>query len=112
MPVNLDKRQLPSSDIAQSVNMYNAWFMQFAPQTYRDKRKLTARQVKRTLRATANLTTITPDLLRARPSALRSLRMTTAPPIARDRLIGLAQVPPHIVYSWEHRVDDLAGFGV
>ena len=31
MGVNLDKPQKWKNDIAQSVDMYNAWFMEFAP---------------------------------------------------------------------------------
>jgi hypothetical protein len=40
-------------------------------------------------------------VLREHPSILSILRMTTAPPIARDRLIGLASVIPNLVDSME-----------
>src|SRR5207247_772232 len=45
-------------------------------------------------RLTQNLTDISPGVLRANPTVLPMLRMATAPPIARDRLIGLAGVAP------------------
>ena len=38
MPVNLDKPHLWNADIRQSVDLYNDWFMAFAPQTYRETR--------------------------------------------------------------------------
>jgi hypothetical protein len=44
---------------------------------------------------------ITAEILRANPAVLPMLRMATAPPIARDRLIGLAGVSPNLVRSME-----------
>ena len=101
MLVNADKPGKWKADIAQSVDMYNNWFMVFAPKTYRDTRVATATQVKNALEWTANLTNIEPTLLRQYPHILPVLRMSTAPPIARDRLIGLAGVSPHLVDSME-----------
>ena len=49
MPVNADKPHLWKSDIAQSVDFYNNWFMQFAPQAYRDTRLVTTQQVVNSL---------------------------------------------------------------
>lgn len=34
MVVNLDKPQRWKADITQSVDMYNRWFMQFAPSAF------------------------------------------------------------------------------
>ena len=103
MPVNADKPHLWKPDIAQSVDFYNTWFMQFAPQAYRDTRIATTQQVESALAWTANLTNITPTVLRQHPSVLPILRMATSPPIARDRLIGLAGVPPNLVKSMEEK---------
>lgn len=50
---------------------------------------------------TENLTNIQPETLQRHPSVLSMLRMTTCPPIARDRLIGLAGVSPNLVKSME-----------
>ncbi len=81
--------------------MYNTWFMRFAPQTYRDKRVETTKQVEQAPTWTANLTNIDPALLRSYPSVLQMLRMVTAPPLARDRLVGLAGVAKNLVLNME-----------
>lgn len=39
MPVNSDKPLLWKQDVAQSVDLYNDWFINFAPLTYREARK-------------------------------------------------------------------------
>ncbi len=103
MPVNADKPHLWKLDIVQSVDFYNNWFMQFAPQVYRDTRLVTTKQVKSALEQTVNLTNITPAILRQYPSVLPILRMATAPPIARDRLIGLAGVSSNLVKNMEEK---------
>lgn len=101
MPVNADKVHLWKADIAASVDLYNDWFVRFAPDAYRATRGQTTAQVEAAFKLTANLTNITPDVLRQNPSILPILRMATAPPIARDRLIGLARVSPTLVRSME-----------
>lgn len=102
-PVNADKPQRWKADIAQSVDLYNTWFIQFAPKAYRDTRVATAKQVQVALVSTDNLTNMTPALLRQYPAILSILRMATAPPIARDRLIGLAGVSSNTVAAMELR---------
>ncbi len=101
MAVNLDKPQLWKEDIRQSVDLYNDWFMTFAPQTYRDTRIRTTEAVEAALIHTQDLANVTPALLISNPSVLPMLRMTTAPPIARDRLIGLAGVSYSLVDAME-----------
>lgn len=101
MGVNLDKPQQWKADIAQSVDMYNDWFMKFAPAAFRETRIQTTKDVEATLKATANLTNIQPSILRQHPEALPTLRMSTCPPIAVDRLIGLAGVPSSMVKRME-----------
>jgi len=101
--VNADKPHLWKPDIAQSVDFYNNWFMEFAPQAYRNTRLVTTEQVELALVQTVNLTNITPAILQQYPSVLPILRMATAPPIARDRLIGLAGVSSNLVKSMEEK---------
>ena len=101
MPVNLDKPHLWKSDIALSVDLYNDWFMRFAPNAYRAARVEATKDVKRALRLTNKLLDIRPAVLRANPNVIPMLRMATAPPIARDRLIGLAGVPSSLICSME-----------
>ncbi len=97
MGVNRDKVDLWKADVARSVDFYNEWFMAFAPNAFRETRIETTKRVERALLLTENLTNIRPKTLQANPSVLPMLRMATCPPIARDRLIGLAGVSPNLV---------------
>ena len=101
MAVNRDKPDRWKEDVAQSVDMYNDWFVRFAPEAYRTTRVQTTKNVEATLKATRNLTDVGVELLKAKPSVLPSLRMSTCPPLAVDRLIGLAGVSGHLVKLME-----------
>lgn len=101
MPVNLNKPQRWKADVAKSVDMYNAWFMEFAPQAFRSTRIQTTADVEAALCATANLSKLEPAMLRQHPEILPTLRMSTCPPLAVDRLIGLAGVAPSLVKRME-----------
>ncbi len=101
MPINADKPQLWKADTRASVDQFNAWFTQFAPKAYRDTRKQTIQDVEQGLLSTHDLTSITPDVIRANPSILPMLRMSTCPPLARDRLIGLANSSKNFVGRME-----------
>ena len=99
--INKNKPNLWKTDIKLSVDMYNSWFMKFAPKTFRDERVQAEIRVAAALSVTQNLTAISPNLLKEKPSVLSMLRMSTCPPIARDRLIGLAGVSKNLVESME-----------
>ena len=101
MAVNRDKPDRWKKDIARSVDMYNDWFTRFAPKAYRQTRVRTTKDVKATLKATRNLRDIGVELLKSDPSMLPSLRMSTCPPLAVDRLIGLAGVSANLVKVME-----------
>lgn len=101
MAVNLDKPARWKADIAKSVDMYNDWFMEFAPQAFRTTRIQTAREVESALRLTGNMAKISPTIMQQHPGILPTLRMSTCPPPAVDRLIGLAGVPSNLVKSME-----------
>ncbi|AGY56398.1 XamI family restriction endonuclease [Gloeobacter kilaueensis] len=101
MPVNLDKPQHWKTDISASVDMYNAWFMRFAPEAFRRTRIQTTQDVEAALATTENLTDIKPSTIRNSPAILPTLRMSTCPPLAVDRLIGLARVSPGLVKTME-----------
>lgn len=81
--------------------MYNDWFMRFAPKAFRETRIQTKRDVEDALRSTENMTNIRPAIIRQYPGILSTLRMSACPPLAVDRLIGLAGVPANIVKSLE-----------
>ncbi len=62
--MNADKPTLWKTDIAASVDWYNVWFMQFAPQTYRNKRVEVAQHVEEALQKSKDLRDISPATLR------------------------------------------------
>lgn len=97
MPINADKPHLWKADTRASVDQFNQWFMKFAPKAYRDTRKKTIESVEQGLTLTKDLTTITPAVIKANPGILPTLRMSTCPPLARDRLIGLADSTKNFV---------------
>ena len=101
MAVNRDKPDRWKHDIAQSVDMYNAWFIRFAPEAYRTTRVQATQDVEATLRATQDLREISVALLKRNPAVLPTLRMATCPPLAVDRLIGLAGVSGNLVKVME-----------
>lgn len=101
MAVNLDKPQQWKADVALSVDMYNDWFMRFAPQAFRSTRLQTTKDVEAALHATGNLTNIQPAMLRQHPAILPTLRMSCCPPLAVDRLIGLSGASVSMVKRME-----------
>jgi hypothetical protein len=101
VPVNLNKPERWKGDIAKSVDMYNDWFMEFAPKAYRETRIKTTKDVEDTLHRTGNLTNIKVALLKDHPGVLPTLRMSTCPPLAVDRLVGLAGVSKNLVGCME-----------
>jgi hypothetical protein len=101
MGVNCDRPQRWKRDIALSVDLYNAWFLDFAPGTYREERVRATGNVEVMLERTGYLRKLTFQELSEHPSVLFGLRMCTAPPIARDRLVGLAGVTRSLVDTME-----------
>jgi hypothetical protein len=99
--INADKPQRWRQDIQDSVRLYNGWFLRAAPEAYRNTRSDIVDEVESAFRQTSNMSEITPQVLRASPAILRTLRASTAPPIARDRLVGLAYSTKTVVYSFE-----------
>ena len=95
--INSDKPHLWKKDIAASVDQFNQWFIRFAPDTFRTTRRTATEKVKAALVATRDLHDIIPATLKANPEAISTLRMCTAPPLAVDRLIGLAGVSKSLV---------------
>ena len=101
MAINLDKPQRWKEDVARSVDMYNQWFLDFAPGTFRATRISATASVEASLLVTSYLRDIRPQTMRETPSILATLRMATCPPLAVDRLIGLAGVNPSLVKTME-----------
>lgn len=90
--LNSDKAHLWKSDIADSVDFYNNWFLRFAPNTFRSKRIEVTHEVTTVFANTGDLNCVTSATLEAHPEILPTLRMCCCPPIARERLSGLAGV--------------------
>jgi hypothetical protein len=99
--INADKPHLWKADIAASVDQFNEWFMKFAPEAFRSTRIKTTEHVKTALLATNDLRSLDAATLRGNPGALPTLRMCTAPPLAVDRLIGLAKASKNLVSRME-----------
>jgi len=101
MAINAESPKKWKKDIAASVDLFNGWFMKFAPKAYRDTRITTTKEVEAALKLTNDLRAITPEVLRRSPGVLSTLRMSTCPPLARDRLVGLAYVNKNLVKIME-----------
>jgi hypothetical protein len=99
--INADKPHLWKTDIAASVDQFNQWFMRFAPDAFRSTRVRTTELVRKSLLATRDLRDLDVATLRANPGVLPTLRMCTAPPLAVDRLIGLAGASKSFIGSME-----------
>jgi hypothetical protein len=99
--INADKPHLWKADIAASVDQFNQWFLRFAPEAFRSTRVKTTEHVKAALLATDDLRALNPATLKANPGALPTLRMCTAPPLAVDRLSGLAGASKNLVGRME-----------
>ena len=101
MAVNLDKPQSWKADVAASVDMYNQWFMDFAPKAFRETRVETTKMVQLALQRTSNLTDVSADAFKKHPDILPTLRMSTCPPIAVDRIVGLSGASKNLVKCLE-----------
>ncbi len=104
MPINSDKPQQWKEDVCASVDQFNKWFVVFAPKAFREARLKTTVDVENSLRLTSDLTKIDATSIAANPQILPTLRMATCPPLARDRLVGLASTTKNLVYKFEEGI--------
>ena len=89
--INRNNSDQWKEDTCRSVEMYNEWFLGFAPSTYINEREKSTKRVIKAMRQTDNFR-LSPDRLLEHPNTISRLRMVTAPPIARERLAGLTGV--------------------
>lgn len=101
--VNKNHPELWKEDIKKSVDLYNDWFMHFAPATFKATRTETSVMVENALRITEYLQNLTVEILRENPRILPILRMSTCPPIAKDRLVGLSGASKSLVENMENK---------
>ena len=100
MAINAHSTARWSQDIEESVDMFNRWFMTAAPKAFRDSRANAIASVKRTMLATDDFAKVVPNSL-VGTNALLVLRAATCPPLARERLSGLAGVSKGLVETLE-----------
>ena len=101
MDINRKDPDRWNADIQKSVAFYNKWFVSFAPPAFCKARKKSIRKVREAFRLMGSLCDLGDDLLISNPSLLTILRQMTCPPLATDRLAGLACVPAGVVKSIE-----------
>jgi len=103
MSINCDKPHLWKADIQASVDLFNTWFTKFAPKAYRETPAgRPTKQVQEGLLMTRDLTAITPEVLKEHPGhSARCCEWRPCPPLARDRLVGLAYTKKSLVEAME-----------
>lgn len=90
-----------NADVQKSVMFYNDWFLNFAPDTYINARRDAIDKVELAFQKTECFNSLSIDLLKKFPEVITILRMATTPPLARDRIIGLADVPSNLIEKME-----------
>ena len=110
--INRRNTECWKADVQRSVLFYNNWFLDFAPATYVAARKSAISKVEAAFSMTNFFGEVTPAMLEEHPELIAILRMSTTPPLARDRLSGLADVSKQLVKSLEEgrRCGDEAEF--
>ena len=88
-------------DITASIADYNEWYLRFTEEAYREAKAEATEIVAKTLSVTDNLRRLTFQRLWKNPEIIRGLRMTSSPPWAVDRLIGISQTSPSLVKAME-----------
>ena len=102
MSVNNENRSNWAIDIEESVTHYNRWFVDYAPSTFRDIKSKVFGNVAKALEGLNGKIDLDDDILIDHPTLLLILRQMTCPPLARDRLAGLARIPPQAVKGFEN----------
>lgn len=101
MRLNADKPERWPDDVASSVRLFDEWYLSHAPKTFREERRRATEAVQAAFAATSDFLKLTPEVLEEFPAVVEVLRMATTPPLARDRLIGLAGVGKNLVECLE-----------
>lgn len=90
-------------DVRMSVDFYNDWFLRFAPSAFRNSRVEATKAVENALVNSNYFRDISSNMLKQYPSIVTTLRMSTCPPIAVDRLIGLSGVSKNLIECMEKK---------
>lgn len=93
-PVNRQSTERWKEDSDRSVDYYNEWFLRFAPPSFRRARAEAAEKVAAAFLWTDDCRRLDAATVAQYPAVLAVARQLTCPPLARDRLAGLAHVEP------------------
>lgn len=88
--INKNKTERWKADVQKSISFYNEWFLSFAPDTYINARTKAINEVENAFQKSDCFNNLSIDMLKTAPETISILRLATTPPLARDRLIGLA----------------------
>ncbi len=99
--INADQEQRWRSDLSAARAAHQTWLLTEGQDAHRRARAKSVVDVERMLDLTSDLRTVTPEILRRNPSILATQRMSTAPPLARERLAGLARAEKSVVLALE-----------
>ena len=99
--INWNKPERWKADVQKSVFFYNDWFLNFAPDTYISARKEAISKVESAFQKTECFNSLSIDMLKAAPETITILRLATTPPLARDRLVGLADITKNLMEKME-----------
>lgn len=99
--INWNRPELWKADVQKSVLFYNDWFLNFAPDTYINARQKAINKVESAFQKTECFNNLSIEMLKDAPETITILRLATTPPLARDRLIGLADVPKSLIKTLE-----------
>lgn len=102
--INKNNSDQWNEDIQKSVMFYNEWFLNFAPSTYVNARQDAINKVENAFLKSDYFNRLSADMLKESPETITILRMATTPPLARDRLIGLADVTSNLMEKMENGV--------
>lgn len=89
--INAERPRLWRADITMADARFTDWLSRGGRLAYLTARESVGQEVSQMMRLTDHLRVVTPDVLRSDPALVATLRMCTAPALARDRLAGLAQ---------------------
>lgn len=99
--INKNKTERWKADVQKSVLFYNDWFLNFAPDTYINARLEAINKVESAFQKTECFNSLSIEMLKTAPETITILRLATTPPLARDRLIGLADITSNLMKKME-----------
>ena len=101
MDINRSNPDRWNADIEASVRYYNAWFVKYAPVAFRRVRKQAILSVSQALTKIGSFWDRDGAVRIETLAVLAVPRQMTCPPLARERLAGLAGVTKSVVKSFE-----------